>query len=72
MDKKPITTEQVARRMGIGVKGLVVYLHRHPELRPAQQYGNAFIWTESEVEALWRHRLRPISRGPHAKKAETK
>ena len=72
MDTKTISTADVARRMRISENAIIVHLYRHPELRPAQQYGGSFVWTEEEIEALWKHRMRPISRGPHAKKAETK
>jgi hypothetical protein len=58
--------------MGATENAIILYLHRHPELRPAMQYGGTFIWTEEEIEALWKHRMRPISRGPHAKKGTTK
>ena len=59
---------EVARRFGIELNSLTSYLTRHPHLRPKKKIGPSFMWTEEEVEALARHRMRPISRGPRSKK----
>lgn len=62
------TSVEVARQFGIGYSALTAYLTRHPHLRPEMRVGMAFLWTDEEVERLAEHRMRPISRGPHAKK----
>ena len=61
------TSPEVAKRFKIALNSLAAYLSRHPHLRPKRRVGFAFMWTPEEIEALAKHRMRAISRGPRKK-----
>lgn len=54
------STQQVADQIESTVKTIMTILRRHPELRPAVKFGNAYIWTDEEIE---RYVNRPRSKG---------
>lgn len=54
------STQQVAEKIGSTVKTINTILTRHPELRPAIKYGNAYIWSDEEID---RYVNRPRSKG---------
>ncbi len=46
------TSSLAARRLGLERAGLITFLSRHVELRPALRIGQDFFWTDGEIEAL--------------------
>lgn len=64
------TSREVADRLGIDGVSLRAYLAKHPEYKPNTKFGNAFLWSEQDIERLWQFRMRPISRGPNTIKQE--
>jgi len=48
------TTDQAATELGLSRPVLIVYISRHPHLRPATQLHKAglFLWTDDEIEAI--------------------
>jgi hypothetical protein len=63
------TSTQVADELGITRESLIVYLGRHPELKPAKRIepSGDFIWTDEEIEQLAEAR-RNKSKGGRPKK----
>jgi len=61
-------TVTVAARFGLSIHHLGTTLSRHPELRPARRVGNAYLWTDEEIERFGDFRMRPISRGRRKEK----
>jgi|GEM_PF-5142769 len=57
------TTEQAALELGMSRPVLIVYITRHPELRPCAQLhkANLLMWTDEEIEAV---RMARATRGP--------
>lgn len=60
-----ITTTQVANRMGIKREALLVFLKRHPDLKPKRQLqpSRTYIWTEEEVQRLIEAKANKIKGG---------
>jgi hypothetical protein len=57
------TTAEVAESIGMTRQGLINYLVRHPELRPARKvFDRNYLWTDEEIERLVesRSKRRPI------------
>lgn len=58
------TTSEVVPKLGISHQGLIVYLSRHPELKPGERLPNGdFLWDDAEVQRLLeaRERRQPIT-----------
>lgn len=52
MERKRVSIE-VAQQLGISRKALVVYLYRHPDLRPAERLPNGdFLWSDEEIQSV--------------------
>lgn len=67
-EKWPITTLEAAKRLGKSKAHVVTTLSRHPELRPAKEFGQNFMWSEEEFNRLKAH-LAGAKRGrPSTKK----
>jgi len=49
------STNEVAKSMGVSKAKILMALSRHPELKPAQQFGQMFVWSDSEVTRLAAH-----------------
>lgn len=49
------TTAQVAKELGVGKARILMAVNRHPELKPAQSFGQNFAWNDSEVQRLVSH-----------------
>lgn len=49
------TTQQVAAELGTTKARIVVTVNRHPHLKPAKMFGQNFIWTAEEIQALQSH-----------------
>lgn len=59
MSERKRVSAEVADRLGISRKTLMVYLHRNPDLKPAERLpDNDFLWSESEIEAVIERRNR--------------
>ena len=48
------TTAQVAEQLGINKQSLIVFLARHPDLKPVKRMEpfDYFLWTAEEIERL--------------------
>lgn len=70
MDKK--TTSEVAKEMNITKGSLLVYLQRHPKLRPAERVQvsgmNYFLWTEAEIAAVIETKANAVNGRPKGNK----
>lgn len=55
-------TVTVAKRFGLSIYHLGTTLSRHPELRPARRVGNAYLWTNEEIQRFSDFRMRPLTR----------
>lgn len=59
MSERKRVSAEVADRLGISRKTLMVYLHRNPDLKPAERLpDNDFLWSESEIQAVIERRQR--------------
>lgn len=50
-----LTTKQVAALIGKSKAHIIVTLERHPELKPAEMFGQNFVWTQAEIQRLQAH-----------------
>lgn len=58
-DKDFYGTAEVAQELGIGLKALQVWLHRHPEYRPDRRFnGDDMLWNHQDVERVRQARER--------------
>jgi hypothetical protein len=57
--EKVMDTEAVAKLLGLSTSYIRVLMHRHPELRPKQKFGDQWMFTPEEAERL---RARPKQR----------
>ena len=62
-----LTTKQVAALIGKSKAHIIVTLERHPELKPAEMFGQNFVWTQEEIQRLQAH-YGTARRGRPAKK----
>lgn len=46
------TTQEAAKELGKSKAHVITTLDRNPELRPAQMFGQNFMWTDEDVERL--------------------
>lgn len=49
------TTQQVAAELGTTKARIVMAVNRHSHLKPANLFGQNFIWTAEEIQALQSH-----------------
>lgn len=52
MSQETYTTAQVANVLNLKKSALLTMLHRHPELKPTQKHGDAFVWIDQEIEQV--------------------
>ena len=58
MGRKLVTSE-VAAKLGITRKNLIMVILRNPELKPEERLPNGdYLWSESEIEAVIERRNR--------------
>lgn len=59
MSERKRVSAEVADRLGISRRTLMVYLHRNPDLKPAERLpDNDFLWAEDEIQAVIDRRQR--------------
>jgi hypothetical protein len=59
------TTSEVAPEIGITHQGLITYLARHPELKPAERLPNGdYLWDESEIQRVIDFRAKKAVKQP--------
>lgn len=46
------TTAQAAKSIGKSKAVVITTINRHPHLKPAESFGQSFVWTDSEVARL--------------------
>lgn len=57
MGLRMLATSEVAERLGISRKTLVMYILRNPELRPVERLPNQdYLWSEAEIERIVNYR----------------
>jgi hypothetical protein len=44
------TTNDVAQQLGMTAATIATLLWRHKHLRPAAKIGNAYVWSDSDIE----------------------
>ena len=53
MSERKLVTAEVAPRIGLTRNYLTTYLHRYPELRPAERLPNGdYLWSNAEIQAV--------------------
>ena len=58
-EKRKLVTSEVALRLGITRKALIMFILRNADLKPAERLPNEdFLWSESEIERLIERRQR--------------
>jgi len=63
--RKPVSVE-VAQRLGITRQNLMMYLARHPDLRPQERLPNGdFLWSEAEIQAVIERRPKGTRKRRH-------
>lgn len=59
MSARKKVSSEVAGQAGISRKTLMVYLHRHEDLKPAERLPDGdFLWSEEEIQRLITRRQR--------------
>jgi hypothetical protein len=59
MSERKLVSSEVASRLGISRQGLIVYLARNTDLKPAERLpDNDFLWSEEEIQRLIERRQR--------------
>lgn len=56
-------TPEVAAQLGIGLKTLQAWVHRHPEHRPTGRISDDMLWTVEEIERVIEARSRTAKHG---------
>lgn len=44
-----VDSKTAAKKIGVTITHLHVWLLRHPEFKPRQSYGKSYLWTEEEI-----------------------
>ena len=57
-ETKLVDSSQAAAEIGISLDNLYMWLSRHPEYRPHQSFGGAFLWSSEEIAKVIERRQR--------------
>lgn len=63
MSNRKLVSSEVAPRVGMPRKGLINWLVRHPQFKPAERLPNGdFLWSEEEITAVVEFRAKRRAR----------